>query len=85
MDIAGLTIESVRQGLRERRFSAVLLDDFLPASARIEGPSAALLLQLERFYPALHVDAVAGDAGLGYDIFLRTIHALAARRVVEES
>ena len=70
---------------RARRFSVVLLDDFLAASARIENPSAALLLQLARFYPDLHVDAVAGDAGLGYEVFLRTVHAqLHARRIVDQ-
>jgi hypothetical protein len=69
---------------RPRRFSAVLLDDFLTASARAELPAAALLRQLERFYPDLHVDAVAGDSGLGYDVFLRTVYALPARRVIDQ-
>jgi hypothetical protein len=67
-----------------RRFSLVLLDDFLPANEREENPAAALLLQLPIFYPDLVIDAVAGDAGLGYDIFLHTVYAkLHARRVVD--
>jgi hypothetical protein len=49
----------------QRRFSLVLLDDFLPANAREENPSAALLLQLQHFYPDLKPDVVVGDAGLG--------------------
>jgi DNA-directed RNA polymerase specialized sigma24 family protein len=61
-----------------RRFSLVLLDDpsinsghrFLPANEREEIPATALLLQLPIFYPDLEIDAVAGDAGFGYDIFL---------------
>lgn len=69
---------------RQRRFSAVLLDDFLPASARAEVPAAALLLQLTRFYPDLHLDAVAGDAGFGYDVFLHTVYALQARRIIAQ-
>ena len=67
-----------------RRFSLVLLDDFLPASDREENPATALLLQLPIFYPDLKIDAVAGDAGLGYDVFLHTVYAnLHARRVVD--
>ncbi len=67
-----------------RRFSLVLLDDFLPANEREENPATALLLQLPIFYPDLEIDAVAGDAGLGYDIFLHTVYAkLHARRVVD--
>jgi len=67
-----------------RRFSLVLLDDFLPANDREEIPATALLLQLPIFYPHLKIDAVAGDAGLGYDIFLHTVYAkLHARRVVD--
>jgi len=75
-----------------RRFSLVLLDDpsinsghrFMPASDREENPGAALLLQLPTFYPDLEIDAVAGDAGLGYDIFLHTVYAdLNARRVID--
>lgn len=68
----------------ERRFSLVLLDDFLPANAREENPAAALLLQLDRFYPDLHPATVAGDAGFGYDLPLHIIYAhLQARRVVD--
>jgi hypothetical protein len=33
------------------------------------------LLQLPIFYPDLEIDAVAGDAALGYDIFLHTVYA----------
>jgi hypothetical protein len=66
-----------------RRFSLVLLDDLLAASAREENPSAALLLQLARFYPDLVLDVAAGDAGLGYYAFLHTCYTLAARRVVD--
>jgi hypothetical protein len=67
-----------------RRFSVVLLDDFLAASAREENPATALLLQLERFYPDLQVDAVAGDAGFGYEVFLQaTYEQLRARRVID--
>jgi hypothetical protein len=66
-----------------RRFSLVLLDDFMPANAREENPAAALLLQLARFYPDLDVDVVAGDAGLGYYAFLHACYALGARRVVD--
>ena len=69
---------------RTRRFSVVLMDDFLPASARPEVPAAALLLQLARFYPDLHLDTVAGDAGFGYDVFLRTVYALRARRIIDQ-
>lgn len=66
-----------------RRFSFVLLDDFLPASAREENPATALLLQLARFYPDLVVDVVAGDAGFGYYAFLHACYTLGARRVVD--
>jgi len=67
-----------------RRFSLVLLDDFLPANDREENPATALLLQLPIFYPDLGIDAVAGDKGLGYDVFLHAVYAkLHARRVVD--
>jgi hypothetical protein len=66
-----------------RRFSLVLLDDFMPANAREENPAAALLLQLARFYPDLVVDVVAGDAGFGYYAFLHACYTLGARRVVD--
>jgi hypothetical protein len=66
-----------------RRFSVVLLDDFLSANAHEEKPSAALLLQLPRFYPDLEIDAVAADAGLGFSVFLCTIYQLGAKRVVD--
>lgn len=66
-----------------RRFSLVLLDDFLPANAREENPAAALLLQLERFYPHLKLDVVTGDAGLGYYSFLHAAYQRGAKRVVD--
>lgn len=66
-----------------RRFSLVLLDDFLTASAREENPGAAFLLQLAHFYPDLVVDVAAGDAGLGYYAFLHACYTLGARRVVD--
>jgi hypothetical protein len=67
-----------------RRFSVVLLDDFLPANAREETPTAALLLQLATFYPDLHVDTVAGDAAFGYDRVLDLVyHHLHARRAID--
>jgi hypothetical protein len=67
-----------------RRFSLVLLDDFLPANQREENPTAALLLQLSTFYPDLRVHAVAGDAGFGYDLILHVVyHHLHARRVID--
>jgi hypothetical protein len=67
-----------------RRFSITLLDDVRPANGREEVPSAALLLQLKSHYPDLQIDAVAGDAGLGYAAYLHTVYAcLQARRVVD--
>jgi hypothetical protein len=67
-----------------RRFSIVLLDDLLPANAREENPAAALLSQLPVFYLSLAVDAVAGDAGFGYQVFLDVVYSgLHARRVVD--
>jgi hypothetical protein len=66
-----------------RRFSFVLLDDFLAANSREENPTAALLLQLQRFYPDLQLDVAAGDAGLGYYSFLHATHQLGAKRVVD--
>ena len=67
----------------QRRFSITLFDDLRPANQREEVPATALLLQLEKHYPNLHVDAVAGDAGYGFEVFLHTIYDhLGARRVV---
>ena len=66
-----------------RRFSFVLLDDFLPANAREENPAAALVLQLNIFYPHLGLDIVAGDAGFGYYAFLHAIYQCGAKRVVD--
>jgi hypothetical protein len=66
-----------------RRFSLVLLDDFMSANAREENPATALLLQLARFYPDLTVAVVAGDAGLGYYAFLHACYQLKAKRVVD--
>jgi len=68
-----------------RRFSVTLLDDVRPANGHEDLPSAALLLQLKEHYPDLQVEAVAGDAGLGFESFLHTIYAhLHARRVVDQ-
>ena len=67
-----------------RRFSITLFDDLRPANGHEDVPSAALLLQLKSHYPDLRVDAVAGDAGLGFEAFLHTVYAdLHARRVVD--
>lgn len=67
-----------------RRFSVVLSDDFRPANEREEPPIAAQLWQLSALYPTLRVDAVAGDAGFGYDLILHLVHAkLRARRVID--
>jgi hypothetical protein len=67
-----------------RRFSLILSDDFRPANEREEPPMAAQLLQLAMLYPTLTVDAVAGDAGFGYELTLRIIHHhLHARRVID--
>ena len=66
-----------------RRFHLPLLADFLAANEREEVPGTALLLQLPRFYPDLRLDAVAGDAGFGYEVFLRTVYTLGAKRVVD--
>ena len=68
----------------DRRFSITLLDDVRPANGHEDVPCAALLLQIENQYPDLHVNAVAGDAGFGFDVFLHTIYArLHALRVVD--
>jgi hypothetical protein len=66
-----------------RRFHLPLLADFLAANAREEVPGTALLLQLRRFYPDLVPEAVAGDAGFGYGVFLHAIYTLGAKRVVD--
>ena len=66
-----------------RRFHLPLLSDFLPANAREEVPATALLLQLPIFYPNLDLDAVAGDAGFGYEVFLHTVYTLGAKRIVD--
>jgi hypothetical protein len=66
-----------------RRFSLVLLDDFLSANAREENPATALLRQLTRFYPDLRIDTVVGDAGFGYAAFLRATYQLGVKRVVD--
>jgi len=74
----------VRLADQQRRFSLTLLDDVRPANEPEAVPSAALLLQLSSHYPDLHVDAVAGDAGLGFEVFLHTVYTyLHARRVVD--
>jgi hypothetical protein len=66
-----------------RRFHLPLLADFLAANEREEVPGTALLLQLSLFYPDLNLDAVAGDAGFGYEVFLHTVYTLGAKRVVD--
>ena len=66
-----------------RRFHLTLLADFLAANEREEVPGTALLLQLPLFYPDLGLDAVAGDAGFGYEVFLHTVYTLGAKRVVD--
>jgi hypothetical protein len=66
-----------------RRFSVVLLDDFLSANSHEEKPATALLLQLQHFYPDLGIDAVAADAGLGFSVFLHAIYQLGAKRVFD--
>ena len=66
-----------------RRFHLSLLADFRPANDREEVPATALLLQLEQFYPDLNLDAFVGDAGFGYDVVLRTVYHLGAKRVVD--
>jgi hypothetical protein len=66
-----------------RRFSVTLLDDVRPANGHEDVPSAALLLQTQTFYPDLGVDAVAGDAGFGFEAYLHTVYALPARRVID--
>jgi hypothetical protein len=66
-----------------RRFHLSLLADFRPANDREEVPATALLLQLEQFYPDLHLDAFVGDAGFGYDVVLHTVYHLGAKRVVD--
>jgi hypothetical protein len=66
-----------------RRCSLTLLDDVRPANEREEVPSAALLLQVKSNYPDLLVDSVAGDAGLGFDVFLHTVYSMQARRVID--
>ena len=69
----------------QRRFSITLLSDVRPANEHEDVPSAALLMQLKNYYPDLLVDAVAGDAGLGFESFLHTIFShLHARRVVDQ-
>lgn len=66
-----------------RRFHLALLADFRPANDREEVPAAALLLQLARFYPDLHLHTVAGDAGFGFDVVLHTVYHLQALRVID--
>lgn len=66
-----------------RRFSLVLLDHFLPANQREENPVAALLRYLPTGYPDLNLVTVAGDASFGYDVVLRTVYQLGAKRVID--
>jgi hypothetical protein len=74
----------VRLADPQRRFGVTLFDDVRPANGHEDVPSAALLLQLKSHYSDLRVDAVAGDAGLGFEAFLHTVYAhVHARRVVD--
>ena len=66
-----------------RRFSLVLLDHFLPANQREENPVAALLRYLPTGYPDLKLATVSGDASFGYDIILRIVYQLGAKRVID--
>ena len=67
-----------------RRFSVTLLDDVRPANGHEDIPAAGLLLQLKTHYPDLQVDAVAGDAGFGFEAYLHTVYAaLQACRVID--
>jgi hypothetical protein len=59
------------------------LDDLLSANAREENPAAALLPQLNTFYPDLGLHVVAGDAGFGYYSFLHATYQRGAKRVVD--
>jgi len=65
------------------RFHITLLSHFQPANLREEVPATALLMALPHFYPTLRVDAVAGDAGFGYEVFLSAVYQMGARRVVD--
>jgi hypothetical protein len=67
----------------DRRFHVRLLSDFMTATAREEVPATAMLLQLQRFYPDLHVDAFAGDAAYGYDVLLHTLYQMKVKRLVD--
>jgi hypothetical protein len=67
----------------QRHTRLILLDTFLPAPDREENPAAALLRQVATFYPTLHLDTTAGDAGLGYAAYLGTAHDLGIKRVVD--
>jgi hypothetical protein len=67
----------------QRPFSLTLLEDVRPANQREEVPGTALLLQLAEHYPTLKVEAVAGDTGYGYEVFLHAVYEnLKARRVI---
>ena len=66
-----------------RRTSFVLLDHVGAAPQREENPAAALLRHLSTAYPTLHLDTTAGDAGLGYEAYLRSAYDLGVKRVVD--
>jgi hypothetical protein len=53
------------------------------ANAREERRAAELLVGIVQDYPWLHVEVAVGDAGLGYEPFLRTAAQLHVRRVVD--
>lgn len=66
-----------------RRFHLRLLSDLLTATAREEVPATAMLRQLERFYPSLHLDAFAADAAYGYDVVLHALYDMQVKRLVD--
>ncbi len=66
-----------------RRFHLRLLSDLMTATAREEVPATAMLRQLKRFYPDLHLDAFAADAAYGYDVVLHTLYDMHVKRLVD--
>ncbi len=53
------------------------------ANTHEEDPAAKLLEQTVKDYDWLHVELAVGDAGLGYEVFLKTAARLHIRRVVD--
>jgi len=64
----------LRQADPLRRFSLTLLNDVQPANLHEDLPSIALLLQLAPDYTDLCVDAMARDAGLGFEGVLHAVY-----------